>query len=94
MPPPPPLLRSEAGNGLNLKPLLRSRSISNIRDGVVSYSTTRMEESFWNAVFGIVAIRNHSEVDYADLQHSDDKRESIEQSLEVWNTDNWKHSAS
>ena len=44
---------------------------------------TSMEDSFWDGVFGIIGIRNHAEVDYANLQVCKYERESIEQSLKV-----------
>lgn len=42
-----------------------------------------LEESFWDGVFGIVGIRNHSEIDFTDPDIFRLHRESSQEALKV-----------
>ena len=42
-----------------------------------------LEESFWDGVFGIVGIRNHSEIDFTDPDIFRLHRESSQEVLKV-----------
>ena len=56
------------------------------RESLTDHTAQRekaLEKSFWDGVFGIVGIRNHSETDYADIESSKHETESPEQLVKV-----------